>query len=230
MVEGFLVRAPIKAKPKLPQGKLHKLLITTEKLEIFSWENVYGNKKSEKLVSVLHKHIVKVDFKNPLLNTKERYCKVVYENELGVKNLLEFTVLNTFDLYRMQTGPYYQNKTTEQVAKLLQALIDPNQLQSYYSKPIDIPFRPPKNIIKLLAGLALPFITTIGWVGGFQTLFWTSLFLLFPSLIALAIDYIRLNVGWSAWLKYVAYILIFVFIFVAVVTIIFLVEYYHPFQ
>lgn len=230
MIEDFIVRAPIKTRPRLPKGKLHKLLITTEKLEVYSWENIYGNKKSEKLFSVDHKQILEIEFKNPLLHTKERYCKIIYENEVGIRNHLEFSVLNTFDLYRLQSGPYNQNKTTEKVANLLKTLIDPNVSNSRYSKTLDIPFKPPKSIIKLLAGLVLPFTTAVGWAGGIQSLFWVSLFLFFPSLMAIGIDYVRLNVGWSAWVKFVVYVLIFIFLFAAMVTIIFLVEYYRPFQ
>ncbi len=230
MIDDFIVRAPVKVKPKLPKGRLHKLLITTEKLEIYNWENVYGNKISEKLFSVGHKQILEIEFKKPLLHTKESYCKIIYENEVGIRNCIEFSVLNTSDLYRLQSGPYNQNKTTEKVASLLKTLTDPNVSISRYSKTLDIPFKPPKSIIKFLAGLVLPITTAVGWAGGIQSLFWVSLFLFFPSLMAIGIDYVRLNVGWSAWAKFAAYVFIFIFLFVAMITIIFLVEYYHPFQ
>lgn len=139
MIHDFIVRAPVKTKPRLPKGNLHKLLITAEKLEIYSWENIYGNKTSEKLFSVKLCRISEAKFKKPLLNIKEGYCQIIYENEVGMRNHLELSVLNTSDLYRLRSGPYSQNQRTEEVTNLLKMLIDANESNIHFFKPLDIP-------------------------------------------------------------------------------------------
>ncbi|MCP4416033.1 MAG: hypothetical protein GY805_05390 [Chloroflexi bacterium] len=171
------------------------MFITAEKFEIYSWKNLYGNKTSEKLFSVLHKHILEVQFKRPLVDIKESYCKIIYENEAGRRKFFKFSVLDTIGLYQLKSAIYFQNETTEKVAHLLKTLGDSNLSGSGYSVTLDIPLKPPKTIIKLLAGLALPFTTAIGWIGGIKNLFWVSLFFLFPSFMAIGIDYVRLNTG-----------------------------------
>jgi hypothetical protein len=219
MLDDFIVRAPVKVKPKFPRGRFHKLRITPETFEISSWENFYGNQISEVLLSLPHQNIIEVQFKMPKVKSYQTYCTLKFKDEAGKWNNLQFCILGS------DAAP--KNLLTEEVADLLGTLGDPHFKNLDTPPQLDIPLKKPGNLRKFLYGLILfsSGIASVFSTTSFKWLVVVGVFILLPSLITLGIDYIRVDTSWPAWAKLIAYICIFGLFFWIAMTIVFLLEY-----
>lgn len=213
------MRAPVKVKPKLPKGRFHKLRVTPETFEISSWENFYGNQRSEVLLSLPHQNIIEVQFKMPKIKSYQTYGTIKFKDKAGKQDTLQFCILGS------DATP--KNLLTEEVADLLGTLGDPCFSNLDTPPRLDIPFKNPGNLRKFLYGLVV-FSTAI--ISSFSVtrsewLLSIGVFILLPSLITLGIDYVRVDTGWPTWVKLFAYIFIFGLFFWIAMTIVFLLEY-----
>ncbi|MEZ4592245.1 MAG: hypothetical protein R3D55_14040 [Chloroflexota bacterium] len=219
MPEDFIIRAPIKVKPKLPNGRFHKLQITLEKFKISSWENFYGNQNSEALVDLTHENILEVQFNMPKVKSYQTYCKITFKDKAGKQDNLRFCILGS------DAAP--KNLLTEEVAELLGNLGDPRFANLDTPPQLDIPFDNPGNLRKFLYGLTVFSTVIVSSFPATRSVWWLGIgvFILLPSLITLGIDYVRVDTGWPIWAKLIAYICIFGLFFWLAMTIVFLLEY-----
>ena len=219
MSEDFIIRAPVKVKPKLPKGRFHKLQITSEKFQIYKWENFYGNQNSELLIDLPHENIVEVQFKLPMIKRYQTYCKIIFKDKTGELSDLQFCVLGS------DASP--QNMLTQEAADLLGTLGDPRFASLDAPPQLDIPLKKPGNLRKFLYGLILfsSGIISIFSTTSYEWVVIVGVFMLLPSLITLSIDYVRVETGWPTWAKLMAYIFIFGLFFCIAMTIVFLLEY-----
>lgn len=206
MTESPHILVPIKIRPRLPKGRLHKLLIDSSHFHILSWENLYGNSASESILSIPHSDILNVKFKMPASPSFEGKCTLSYQDHTATSD-------TAGEIKFSSTGPHghVNNELTAAIASAL----DDIRWQRFVPPvpPLIITLKPPSAMLKFFTGFAL-FAGTMLVAGlsmDFSFIGFLGLFLFFPSLIALGIDYIRLHTAWPTPIKLLAYVLIFVF-------------------
>jgi len=204
------IEVPVKTRPRLPKGSLHKLQVTSNQLQIKSYENRFGNTSSNIVLTVPHVSIIQVELKEAKVTSGQSWCTIAYRNESGKEVRLKFCALNS--------GGSFHNQLTEVVATALEELRWNQDVLPY--QPFAIPLNPPKSVTKFFYGMSLFAGAMLlgGLRDGWGFLFFMGTFLFFPSLIAVGIDYVRLNTAWHPILKIVSYASIFLLGFIMMVT------------
>jgi hypothetical protein len=209
------VEVPAEIWPKLPKGKLHKFRLTPYQIEIESYENIFGNNSADRLLSIPYTQIDAIRFKKPFSHAVKGRCQISYRDGLQVKRL---------KFCAMGSDAHFNNQLTAAIVETLELLHHGSHTLA--SDQVRIELKPPNSLWKFFAGLSL--FSGLFLLGsrrfGIGSLFFFGVLLFYPSLIALGIDYIRLNTGWPFLLKLISYVIIFIIGFVMMITTIFLIE------
>jgi hypothetical protein len=210
------VGLPVVVSPRLPGGDVLRLEADSEKMQITTWQGVYGNRESRVVLTVPFSQVIDTECTDWLLLPVVT-CRLRYKDATGKERVLKLRAFDQASHNGRLDGQQRENKYTEAVAEALE-----NLRQGKEAELPALEFEPSGSMHKLLAagailGAIVALASVISGDGlaalGFIGRLLGSL-LFSASVAALGIDLVRIHTGWHPVAKIVAYVLFVLVAFV----------------
>ena len=201
-------------KTKLPGGRIHKVQIDSQDVAIATWKDIYGNQTSETVLKIPMSAISNVEYKYSSRGSGQ--LKLTFSDEVGASKSLALFAVDS-----------QAHRNQNQLTKLMVNAVESFQNGENNMPPLEIALTPPSLKGKFIFGFSLftmQFLIAI-FSRNIESLFVFGAFVVFPSLVALVIDYMRNHTNWSLIKKIVVSVIAFCAMFGLLVSTIVLFDY-----
>jgi hypothetical protein len=209
---------PVRIRPRLPGGSIHKMQVDEKETCISTWPNLYGNKESRCILTIAHSQILEAEYIRPLLQIGEGKCRLCYRDKSDQEKTLKFSVVDPSTLNGNVYAQHQQNEYTKSIAQALEGF---KQGKGNLPSLPNLTLSPPGAGKKIAFGIGLflgvSLLTGSLVIDNILTWFFGT-FLTCTSLAALGIDHVRIRTGWHPAAKVAAYIILFLVAFMLFIT------------